>query len=40
MNLKEPKQIGAVIVVESMIVADGAGATMIPALFFPTDGAS
>ena len=36
----QPKQIGFSIVGELIFMDEGAGATMIPALFFPTDGAN
>ena len=39
--MKESKRIGLVIADRSpVVVADGASVTMIPALVFPTDGAS
>ena len=38
--MMEPKQIGFSTVDELIFMDDGAGATMIPALFFPTDGAN
>ena len=34
--MREPKQIGSSTVGELIFIDDGAGATMIPALFFPT----
>ena len=38
--MREPKQIGSSTVGELIFIDEGAGATMIPALFFPTDGAN
>ena len=37
---KEPKRIGSRVMQTSIFLADGAGATMIPMLVLPTDGAN